>query len=51
MLDPVSVEHWSNSRLSWVFLESWEVQSMVLMVWTWHSMKPFDLGKWGEEVM
>ena len=51
MLDHMGVEHRSRCRSLMFFLKSWEVLSMVLMVQTWHSMKPLDYGKWLEEVI
>ena len=50
MLGPMGVDCRSRSRSSRLFLESWDVLNTVLMVQTYHSIKPLDLVKWGEEV-
>ena len=51
ILGPIRVDHRSKRRSSSDFLDSWVVLSAVLMVLTWNSIRPLDLGKWGDEVM
>ena len=50
MLGLMGVYCRSMRRSSSIFLDSCEVLSVVLRVLTSHSVNPFDLGKWGDEV-
>ena len=50
MLGLMGVNCKSSSRSLMLFLESWEVLNVVLMVWTCHSVKPLDLGKGGKRL-
>ena len=51
MFGPIGVNHRSSRRSSSNLCDSGAVLSAVLMVHTWHSVNPLDLGKWGDEVM
>ena len=50
MLDLIEVDLRSSRTLSRGFINERAVLSAVLMVLTCHSIKPLDLGKWGDEV-
>ena len=45
MLGLLGVRHRSSRRCSSKLCDSWVVLSAVLMVHTWHSMNPLDLGR------